>query len=165
MQVARCRAQGVKGWHGVRRLGCVGLSSARPPELSQTDPSRARSKGITPILQVLRGIAHDSEDKTTQVHVLNANRTEADILMRAELDELEKLAGVARYKQHLVLSQGPDDWPFSRGRIGREHLERHLPPPADDALVLMCAPPAMQDMVSAHLAELGWDVPKQVVVF
>ncbi|KPV75001.1 uncharacterized protein RHOBADRAFT_36993 [Rhodotorula graminis WP1] len=121
--------------------------------------------GITPILQVLRGIVHDPHDATTTVHVLNANKTEADILMRAELDELEKVAGSTRYAQHLVLSQGPDDWPSSRGRIGREHLERHLPPPAKDALVLMCAPPAMQDMVSTHLAELGWDLSTQVVVF
>ena len=114
---------------------------------------------------MLRGIVHDPDDSTTTVHVLNANKTEADILMRAELDELEQLAGSARYTQHLVLSQGPANWPSSRGRVGREHLERYLPPAAQDALVLMCAPPAMQDMVSAHLAEMGWDLSTQVVVF
>ncbi|GAA5833257.1 hypothetical protein JCM9279_001469 [Rhodotorula babjevae] len=144
--------KGTCKWRGVeRKVSRVGMICG--------------GSGITPILQVLRGIVHDPEDATTRVHVLNANKTEADILMRAELDELEKVAGSARYAQHLVLSQGPDDWPSSRGRVGREHLERHLPPAAEDALVLMCAPPAMQDMVSAHLAELGWDLSTQVVIF
>ncbi|GAA5870778.1 hypothetical protein JCM3774_001675 [Rhodotorula dairenensis] len=122
--------------------------------------------GITPILQVLRGIVLDEQDQSTKVHVLNANRTEADILMRAELNDLLTQAGPDRVRQHLVLSQPPDaGWQYSRGRITRDHLVEHLPPPGDDALVLMCAPPALQDAVSAQLAELGWDVSRQVVVF
>lgn len=100
------------------------------------------------------------------MHVLNANRTEADILMRAELDALVAQAGPDRVRQHFVLSQPPDSrWQYSRGRIVRDHLVDHLPRPGDDALILMCAPPALQDAVSADLAELGWDVPRQVVIF
>ncbi|GAA5984122.1 hypothetical protein JCM10908_006059 [Rhodotorula pacifica] len=121
--------------------------------------------GITPIMQVLRGVVLDVEDHSTKVHVLNANRTEADILMRAELDDLLAQAGPERFRQHLVLSQPPDEWQHSRGRIARDHLVDHLPPPSADALVLMCAPPALQDAVSAHLAKLGWDVARQVVIF
>ncbi|GAA5820479.1 hypothetical protein JCM3770_005542 [Rhodotorula araucariae] len=144
--------QGTCKWRGVeRKVGSIGMICG--------------GSGITPIIQVLRGIVHDLEDTTTRVHLLNANRTEADILLRADLEELAQLAGEVRYTHHLVLSQGPDDWPFSRGRIGRKHLERHLPPPAEDALILMCAPPAMQEMVVKHLSELGWDVANQVVIF
>ncbi|GAA6003716.1 uncharacterized protein JCM10292_000700 [Rhodotorula paludigena] len=122
--------------------------------------------GITPILQVLRGVLHDPLDTTTQVHVLNANRTESDILLRSELDALAALAGPDRMRMHLVLSQPPGDWPANAcGRIGREHIEKCMPPASEDALVLMCAPPALQDMACEHLKELGWDVPRQVVIF
>lgn len=122
--------------------------------------------GITPILQVLRGVLHDPLDTTTQVHVLNANRTESDILLRSELDALAALAGRDRVRMQLVLSQPPADWPAdARGRIGREHIEKCMPLASEDALVLMCAPPALQDMACEHLKELGWDVPRQVVIF
>lgn len=134
-----------------------------PPVLCfKADISRT---GITPILQVLRGVVYDEQDKNTKLYVLNANRTESDILMRAELDELARLAGPERLRQHLVLSKGPDDWAGSLGRIGRDHLVKYMPPAGLDSLVLMCAPPPMQDMVVAQLAELGWDVATQVVVF
>lgn len=39
----------------------------------------AAGSGITPILQTLRGIFMDNEDKSTRVWVLDANRTEEDI--------------------------------------------------------------------------------------
>lgn len=159
-------------WRGEERrashVGMVCAGSGTPPFFPS--PLRGRAlisllAGITPILQVLRGILLDPEDSDTKVHVVNANRTEEDILMRAELDSLLRQAGPDRFRQHLVLSQPPSIWAHSRGRVSREHLVEHLPPPTGDGLVLMCAPPALQDAVKAHLAELGWDVEKQVVIF
>ncbi|GAA5967839.1 hypothetical protein JCM11641_005782 [Rhodosporidiobolus odoratus] len=122
--------------------------------------------GITPILQVLRGVLHDAADSDTKLYVLNANKTEADILCRQELDEMLQLAGEGRYRQHLVLSQGPEDWPFSKGRISKTHLANHLPPPSEDSLVLFCGPdPMLEQVVKPGLAELGWDLPSQLVIF
>ncbi|GAA5887933.1 hypothetical protein JCM6882_000807 [Rhodosporidiobolus microsporus] len=122
--------------------------------------------GITPILQVLRGVLHDPDDTTTTLHILNANKTEADILCRAELEELQATTPPERFRQHLVLSKGGDDWAFSRGRITKAMLEQHLPPPGDDSLVLFCGPdPMLNDIVKPGLAELGWDVPSQLVIF
>ncbi|GAA5907038.1 hypothetical protein JCM5296_006574 [Sporobolomyces johnsonii] len=122
--------------------------------------------GITPIIQVLRGVIYDKEDSTTKLYVLNANKTEADILLRAELEALSNLAGPERFRQHLVLSKGPEDWPFSKGRINKQMLAEHLPPPSEDSLVLICGPdPMINEIVKPGLTELGWDVPNQLVVF
>ncbi|GAA5945437.1 hypothetical protein JCM1841_001510, partial [Sporobolomyces salmonicolor] len=122
--------------------------------------------GITPIIQVLRGVIYDKEDTSTKLYVLNANKTQADILLRAELEALATLAGPERFRQHLVLSKGPEDWPFSKGRINKQMLAEHLPPPGQDSLVLICGPdPMINEIVKPGLTELGWDVPNQLVVF
>ncbi|GAA5958088.1 hypothetical protein JCM21900_003582 [Sporobolomyces salmonicolor] len=122
--------------------------------------------GITPIIQVLRGVIYDKEDTSTKLYVLNANKTQADILLRAELEALATLAGPERFRQHLVLSKGPEDWPHSKGRINKQMLAEHLPPPGQDSLVLICGPdPMINEIVKPGLTELGWDVPNQLVVF
>lgn len=46
----------------------------------------AGRSGITPIYQVMKAIFKDKDDET-EMYVLYANRTEYDILLRAELDE------------------------------------------------------------------------------
>lgn len=115
---------------------------------------------------MLRGIVHDSTDTATEVFIINANKTEADILLRAELEELSHLAGPTRFRQHLVLSKGPEDWPHSKGRITKQMLINHLPPPSDDALVLFCGPdPLVDAILKPGLTELGWDVANSLVVF
>jgi nitrate reductase (NAD(P)H) len=38
--------------------------------------------GITPILQVLRGVIHDEEDKETEMWCIDSNRNEEDICER-----------------------------------------------------------------------------------
>lgn len=159
-----CRWRGVE--RKVKNIGmiCGGSGASRSLPGSRCDANVFRA-GITPILQVLRGVIYDEQDKDTKLYVLNANKTEADILMRAELDELSRLAGPERLRQHLVLSKGSDDWAGSLGRIGKDHLVKYMPPASPDSLILMCAPPPMQDMVVAHLAEMGWDVATQVVIF
>ncbi|GAA6022863.1 hypothetical protein JCM11491_007022 [Sporobolomyces phaffii] len=140
-------------WRGVER---------RPKQIGLI----CGGSGITPILQVLRGVIHDETDSTTKLFLLNANKTESDILLRTELESLADLAGENRYRQHLVLSQASDKWTFSRGRIDREMLERHLPAPGNaEDFVLICGPDPMIQMAKVELKALGWDVPNQLVVF
>lgn len=49
----------------------------------------AGGSGLTPMLQVIQGIVGNPEDKT-QVTFVFANKTEEDIILRKELDELAK---------------------------------------------------------------------------
>lgn len=59
--------------------------------------------GVTPILQVLRGIFDDAEDVETRVWLLNGNRMVADILCREDLDTYLGPHS-ERYKLHHTLS-------------------------------------------------------------
>lgn len=121
--------------------------------------------GITPILQVLRGVLQDVEDELTEVWILNANKTFEDILCREELHELEEQYR-RRFRLHHTLSKTPEDWQYSTGRINIDMLRTHLPAPADDALLAICGPDAMiNQTVKPALAELGWDVDRRLHVF
>lgn len=88
---------------------------------------------------------NDEHDHETKVWVLNANKTEADILLRADMDELHKRRGPDRFRQHLVLSKAPENWEHSRGRVHLEMMRAHLPPPSDDALILICGPDPLSE--------------------
>lgn len=95
---------------------------------------------------------------------MNGNRTEQDILLKSDLDELTQRGG-SRVRQHYVLSKGSEAWTGARGRICKDMLKDHLPAPAEDALLCICGPDALIEAVKTSLTELGWDVPNQLVVF
>lgn len=131
--------------------------------------------GITPILQVLRAAIQDieqSEDTEMKLWVIDANKTEEDILYREELDQYLASHGATkgseRYFLHHTLSTPPPSWPehYSKGRITESMLSSHLPPPSDDAMILICGPDGMiNDTVKPGLTKLGWDIEKSLVVF
>lgn len=39
-----------------------------------------------------------------------------------------------------VLSEAPEDWKEDKGYISEKHIREDLPPPGDDAMVLICGP-------------------------
>lgn len=49
----------------------------------------AGGSGITPMLQVIRTVFNNPEDKT-QISLIYGNATEKDILFRDELDEIQR---------------------------------------------------------------------------
>jgi nitrate reductase (NAD(P)H) len=94
------------------------------------------------------------------------SQTESDILMREELDELYGMHGEGRFLMHHTLSQAPETWTQSRGRVSDSLLGQHLPPPSEDGIVLGCGPdPMMNNTIKPALLKLGWDVDRQLVVF
>jgi nitrate reductase (NAD(P)H) len=101
--------------------------------------------GITPILQVLRGILRDASQHDTRVWVLDVNRYFDDILCRDELHQLVK-EHAERYRLHHTLTgvPAPDGWEYSTGRLNSEMLRSHLPSPAEDRLVCICGPLEME---------------------
>jgi len=116
--------------------------------------------GITPLLQVLRAILKDPEDRT-EVSLLFANQTEEDILLRAELEECAK---DPRVKVWYTLDRPPEGWKFSSGFVSQDMLADHLPPAADDVVVLMCGPPPMiQFACKPNLEKLGYNNSHYVV--
>jgi nitrate reductase (NAD(P)H) len=116
--------------------------------------------GITPIFQILRAIMEDIEDATTCV-VLDGNKTEEDILCK---EELEAFATADKLKCSIVhtLTNAASSWTGLRGRISADLLKEWASP-AEEALTLICGPPAMEQSVGKMLLELGWD--KSDIVF
>ncbi|GMI31326.1 hypothetical protein TeGR_g5702 [Tetraparma gracilis] len=103
----------------------------------------AGGTGITPMLQVItHALVLDSKDKTTTVSLLYANQTEADILVRGELEALEK-AYPDRFKLHYTVDKAPAKWKYSEGFIDEPMLKKHLKGPGEGVQVLICGPPPM----------------------
>ena len=110
--------------------------------------------GITPLMSMIRHM-RDTRHAGT-VLLLFANRTEADIVFRAELDDIAA-GGRPRLRVVHVLSEAEEGWPGERGRIDAAMLARHCEPGAAAAGTgyYVCGPRAMSDAVIAGLRRLG----------
>jgi NAD(P)H-flavin reductase/rubredoxin len=110
--------------------------------------------GITPMLQVIRQVFKDVGD-TTRVSLVFANKSPADVLFKAELDELA--ATHKNLSVHYTVDKADGKWEGSTGFVDAEMLKKHLPAPGADAQVLMCGPPAMMEKaVKPALETLGF---------
>lgn len=137
----------------------------------------AGGSGITPIWSIINAIADEQLSsryiEPIPIWIIYGNRTEEDILIREELDQLtNSLNGSLRIWHVLSSDSVLDDWKMGRGRVNLECLRQHLPTPnvnlegdASDTLALVCGPPAMEKAVSVGLKELGWDLDKDVIYF
>lgn len=96
--------------------------------------------GLTPAYQVMMAVCKDLED-TTEVHLLYANQTENDILMRDELDQM----AAERDNIHVwyTLDKPGEGWKYSQGFINEEMLREHIPAADEESFVGMCGPPPM----------------------
>ncbi len=102
----------------------------------------AGGTGITPCYQIIKAVLKDAEDRT-RVHLLYANKTEDDILLRAELDGLAA-AHPDRFALHYTLDSPPAGWTQFEGFITQAMLETAMPAPnADTTKIMMCGPPPM----------------------
>ena len=115
----------------------------------------AGGSGITPCLQVANAVVVADLDVT--VHLLCANKTPADVLCMADL---EQLASDPRVHVWHTVSKAADDtrWPFSTGCIDEAMLRAHMPPPGERTHVLMCGPRGMIDEAcKPNLRRLGFE--------
>ncbi|KAG6822942.1 hypothetical protein H0H87_002263 [Tephrocybe sp. NHM501043] len=139
--------------------------------------------GITPILQVLRGIFTDTANNDTDVWVLDINRDVKDILCRDELDHLASAHGSRFSLRYSLTGKSiPDSWPHSVGRLDSKMLKTYLPTPSSDGLICLCGPPQTERLAKGiceilqyrsvvdmsridHLEDMGWDASSQIVIF
>lgn len=97
--------------------------------------------GITPGYQLIARVL-ETEGDDTQIAVVDANKSEADILLREELDSFQKKHGDQFRIEH-VLSHPSDEWDGTKGHVNAEIIKKTLFEPAEDAVTLLCGPPAM----------------------
>ncbi|WOL06806.1 NADH--cytochrome b5 reductase 1 [Canna indica] len=114
----------------------------------------AGGSGITPMFQVARAILENPND-TTKVHLIYANVTYEDILLKEELDSLATKFS-DRFQIYYVLNQPPDVWDGGVGFVSKEMIKAHCPSPASDIQILRCGPPPMNKAMAAHLDDMGY---------
>ncbi|XP_069821913.1 NADH-cytochrome b5 reductase 2 [Dendropsophus ebraccatus] len=115
----------------------------------------AGGTGITPMLQLIRHITQDPKDDT-KCYLIFANQTEEDILVRSELETVAK-NHPDQFKLYYTLDRPPQGWKHGTGFVTADMIKKHLPPPSDSPLVLMCGPPPMiQFACQDNLTKLGY---------
>uniref|UniRef100_A0A804J1A7 Oxidoreductase FAD/NAD(P)-binding domain-containing protein n=1 Tax=Musa acuminata subsp. malaccensis TaxID=214687 RepID=A0A804J1A7_MUSAM len=114
-----------------------------------------------------QAVLRDPENRT-EMHLVYANRSEDDILLRDELD------GSARehpeqLKVWYVINEAKrrDQWRYSTGFVTEGILREHIPMGGcDDALALACGPPPMiQFAVVPNLEKMKYDTATSLLLF
>jgi len=144
-----------------------GTFSIRADKKSPSEIVRAKKvnmiaggTGITPMLQLVRQITKDSEDKT-ELSLLFANQSEKDILLRPELEEVQKKYP-QQFKLWFTVDRATEGWKYSEGFISSAMIKDHLFPPSADTITLMCGPPPMITFAcNPNLDKLGYDMKQR----
>lgn len=122
--------------------------------------------GITPGYQLARYIlkSNNPPDKT-KIKLVDANKTEDDILLRDHLKELED-EHPDQFQVTHILSHANDSWKGERGFVTKEHLQKYCYPPAKRNLAMICGPPAMMTKaVLPALKEWGYNEAENLFGF
>ncbi|XP_062113736.1 NADH--cytochrome b5 reductase 1 [Humulus lupulus] len=115
----------------------------------------AGGSGITPMFQVARAILENPKDKT-EIHLIYANVTYEDILLKEELDGLATNYP-EQFKVYYVLNQPPEVWDGGVGFVTKEMIQDHCPAAAPDVKILRCGPPPMNKAMEGHLNDIGYE--------
>lgn len=117
----------------------------------------AGGTGITPMYQLIRAICEHEKDQT-EVHLIYANRSENDILLR---DELEHFARnyPKNFKLWYMLDQPPKDWTYGSGYVTSAVISAKLPGPSEDTKIMLCGPPGMVTASKKALVSMGFRNP------
>lgn len=111
--------------------------------------------GITPLMSMLRFL-RDTGDRRL-VRLIYANRTEADIIFR---EELERMQAEINLRLIHVISRPSAAWKGESGRLSRELLA-HLVENDREGAFYVCGPPALMNSTLTNLRSLGIS-PKRI---
>ncbi|KAI9491366.1 hypothetical protein BDB00DRAFT_767111 [Zychaea mexicana] len=110
----------------------------------------AGGTGITPMYQLIKRVLNNPDDKTERLWLIYCNKTEKDILLKKELDELKE-----NHKDRLhilyVLDHPPQDWQGGRGYVSQDMI-RSMLTQKENSFVFVCGPDAMLAHVSGQRA-------------
>ncbi|CBZ52712.1 hypothetical protein NCLIV_025010 [Neospora caninum Liverpool] len=114
----------------------------------------AGGTGITPMFQLLSSILRAGGDSTS-LSLLFANRTEDDILLRDELEEMHEQYP-DKFQCSFTVDVPSPTWRFYSGFVNEEMLKAVMPPPCSDTVILLCGAPPMVRSCSQQLSKLGY---------
>lgn len=93
------------------------------------------------MLPIIKATLRNPKDKT-KLTLIYANNSMDDILLKTELDRLERQY-TDQFRVHHTLADPPSHWQQGVGFVTKETLAAWMPPPADDIQLLVCGPPSM----------------------
>jgi len=114
----------------------------------------AGGTGITPMLQVIRAVLKNPRDKT-QLSLIFANVTEPDILLRSELERCA-MEHKSQFSLFFTLDKPTEGWNGGAGFVTADMIQKHLPGPAKDMMILMCGPPPMMTFMQKNMTTLNY---------
>ncbi|KAJ3525080.1 hypothetical protein NMY22_g10722 [Coprinellus aureogranulatus] len=121
----------------------------------------AGGTGIAPMIQIIRAVLRNPEDRTT-VSLIYANVNEADILLHKELKDLEAQHS-KRFKIFYVLNNPPAGWTGGVGFVTKEHIQAYLQNPGEtNSKILICGPPPMVAAMKKNLEDLKYPLPNTI---
>jgi len=120
--------------------------------------------GITPMYQVLKAVLQNPLD-TVKVHMIYANRTEEDILLKDNLDALSR-EHPDRFSLHYMLSRPrqPDSWTGLKGHINNDIVQSLIPRAAVHQYAMICGPPGFLTSSTAALVAHGYSLENDTII-
>lgn len=97
--------------------------------------------GITPGYQLICRILQ-AEGDTTELRVIDANKSQSDILLKDEMNKMQE-EHEKQFKLTHVLSHPQDGWKGLKGYVNADIIKANSFPPEEGNAVFLCGPPAM----------------------
>lgn len=97
--------------------------------------------GITPGYSLIARILLTQGDMT-ELRIVDANKTEGDILLKGELERFQR-DSKGQMKVTHVLSRPSEEWEGAKGYVNGDIIKQSLFPPGEGSVALLCGPPAM----------------------
>lgn len=120
--------------------------------------------GITPGYALLARAILDKDDET-QIRVVDANKSEGDILLKDALDGFER-GSEGRLKVTHILSHPGEEWEGRKGHVDAGLIKEALFGPGEGTGVFLCGPPGMvQKAALPALREWGFREGEDVFGF
>lgn len=110
--------------------------------------------------QLIRAICEDKTDQT-QVHLLYANKSPDDILLRKQLERCQQMAP-AKFHLYMSVDKAVPGWNGGVGFIDKKLMQEKFGDPNRDTKILLCGPPGMINAAKKNLVELGYEAPGAV---
>jgi predicted ferric reductase len=111
--------------------------------------------GITPVISMLRAMAHDGE--TRPLWLFYANPSLERVLFKKELDQLAQQLDLTLIH---ILQEPPEGWTGETGMLSEEMLAANLPEATKQTLhYFLCGPPPMLEAAEQHLTDMA--VPRR----
>jgi cytochrome-b5 reductase len=110
--------------------------------------------GITPFYQILLSASENKD--TIEYTLIFGNRTSKDVLLRNEINNMVKEGNIL-LKVYYTIDKEEEGWDGLVGYVTQDKLEKYLPPPAEDTLILLCGRGKFcNKYITPMLIELGY---------